>query len=165
MESLIGFLDSLTVWHWWTLAVVLLVLELLTGTTYLLWPTVAAALVGLGAASTLPFPWEWQLSTFAFVTIVLTLAGDRFVAKRWLKSESPQLNERAAQLTGERVVAVGEFVAGRGRVRLGDSVWAAALTADADVSRGSVLVIEGVDGSTLKVRAFPPSDAAGRAPG
>ncbi len=153
MESLIAFLDSLTVWHWWTLAVVLLVLELLTGTTYLLWPTVAAGLVGLAAASPLPFGWEQQLATFAAVTIVLTLAGDRFVAKRWLKTERPELNERAAQLTGEKVVALADFVAGQGRVKLGDSVWAAVLTADAEVAKGAVLEIVGLDGSTLKVRA------------
>src|SRR5262245_51554549 len=112
MDALIGFLDGLTVWHWWGLSVVLLALELLTGTTYLLWPMAAAAVVGLLAATPLPFEWQQQLPAFALLTTVLTAFGDRFVARFRTASESPRLNERAAQLVGQKVVALGDFVAG-----------------------------------------------------
>ncbi len=155
MEPLIAFAQGLTVWHWLGLAAVLLVLELLTGTTYLLWPTVAAALVGL-TVGLLPVPWQAQLAVFAIVTAVLTLFGDKLVAKRWrrLVSDKPHLNERAAQLTGQRVTAVAAFEAGRGRVRLGDSVWAAVLDAPAEVAEGGQLEVIAVDGATLKVRTL-----------
>lgn len=154
METLITFLQGLTVWHWWGLAGVLLVLELLTGSTYLLWPTAAAAFVGLLALTPLPFGWEMQLLAFAVVTGVLTLLGDKFVAKRRLRSDKPHLNERADQLAGEKVIAADDFVAGRGRVRHGDTVWAAVLTGDAAVAKGAVLEIVGLEGATLKVRTI-----------
>jgi hypothetical protein len=157
MDALIGFLDALTIWHWWGFAAVLLTLELLTGTTYLLWPTAAAALVGLlSGGGPFSLGWEIQLLAFAAVTTVLTLAGDKFVAKRWLRTERPELNERALQLAGERVVATTDFEAGQGRVRLGDSVWAAELAVGGAVSKGAVLEIVGVDGATLRVKALQP---------
>jgi membrane protein implicated in regulation of membrane protease activity len=154
MDALIGFLDSLTIWHWLTLAVVLLVLELLSGTTYLLWPFVAAVIVGLGLASPIHFGWQVQLITFAAITGVLTLAGDKFVAKRWLKSDRPMLNVRAEQLRGEKVIAAAAFVAGAGRVRLADSVWEAEIDGAEAVAEGAVLEVVGLDGTTLKVRAL-----------
>lgn len=161
MESLIELLNGLSLWHWWTLAVALLVLELMTGTTYLLWPTVAAALVGLVAASPIPFGWELQLVLFAVVTAALTLAGDKFVSKRWFFTDKPKLNLRAQQLAGEKVIATSAFVAGEGRVRLGDTVWAAELVADAPVSEGAILEVVGLEGATLQVRALAAAPAAG----
>jgi len=159
MDALIGILGSLTIWHWWALAAALLVLELLTGTTYLLWPSAAAATVGLGLASPLHFDWRIQILAFAVLTTVLALAGDKFVAKRWLRSDRPELNERAAQLAGEKVIAVADFVAGEGRVRLGDSVWAAELADEGEAEKGAVLEVVGLDGATLQVRAVGPATA------
>jgi membrane protein implicated in regulation of membrane protease activity len=156
MEPLIAFLDGLTFWHWWGLAGVLLVLELLTGTTYLLWPVVAAALVGVIDLTPWRPSWQIQIAVFAVLTAVLTLFGDKLVTKRWrrLVSDKPHLNERAAQLRGQRVTAVAPFAAGHGRVRLGDTVWAAVLEAPADVDEGASLEIVAVDGATLKVRTL-----------
>jgi membrane protein implicated in regulation of membrane protease activity len=154
MDTLIGFLEGLTIWHWWGLAAGLLTLELLTGTTYILWPTAAAALVGLlSGGGPLSLGWEVQLVAFAAVTTVLTLAGDKFVAKRWLNTERPKLNERALQLAGEKVIALADFEAGQGRVKLGDTVWAAVLAEQTAASKGAVLEIVGVDGATLRVKA------------
>jgi membrane protein implicated in regulation of membrane protease activity len=155
MESLTAFFDGLAVWHWLALAGVVLVLELLTGTTYLLWPTVAAAVVGI-AAWLLPIPWQAQIAAFAILTAVLVLFGDKLVAKRWRKlvSDKPHLNERAAQLRGQRVTAVAAFVAGHGRVRVGDTVWAAVLDDHGEAAEGAQLEVISVDGATLKVRAI-----------
>jgi membrane protein implicated in regulation of membrane protease activity len=157
MDTLIGFLETLTIWHWWGLAAVLLVFELLTGTTYLLWPTAAASLVGLLAAVAPPFGWEAQLVTFAVVTAGLTWVGDRYFPKIHVRSDRPTLNERAEQLAGQKVIATVDFVAGRGRVRLGDSVWGAVLTgeasaAQASVASGAVLEVVGLEGATLRVK-------------
>jgi membrane protein implicated in regulation of membrane protease activity len=153
MDALIGFLETLTIWHWWGLAGVILVIELLTGTTYLLWPTVAGALVGLLAAIVPAFGWQAQLVTFAVVTVGLTWAAERyFPTLKLQRSDKPMLNERAAQLAGQKVVATVGFVAGRGQVKLGDSVWAAMLLGDATVAEGAVLEVVSLDGATLHVK-------------
>lgn len=151
MDALIAFLESLTIWHWWGLAGVLLVLELMTGTTYLLWPTAAA--LAAGAISVFPFGWQTEIIVFTAMTGFLTWQGDRYFPKLRQRTENPLLNERAEQLAGEKVVATVDFVAGRGRVKLGDSVWAAVLTGDGVVAKGAVLEIVSLDGATLRVRA------------
>ncbi len=152
MDALIGFVTELQPWHWWSLAGVLLVLELLTGTTYLLWPAVASGLVGLAVFSPLPMPWEAQLLIFAVATAVLTLFGDKIMRARRLFTDKPHLNERVQQLIGEHVVAVADFSAGRGRVKLGDTEWAAKLDSPAIVAAGAVLVVTGMEGVTLTVK-------------
>lgn len=151
MDALNQFLafNELTIWHWWTLAIVLLGLEIATGTTYLLWPAAAAAVVGLIAG---PTGWELQLFVFAALTTVLTLAGDRFVRKRWMTSDKPTLNQINDQLVGQRVVAADAFSAGLGRVRVGDTVWRARLEGDDAIEAGAVLEVTGLDGVTLSVR-------------
>ncbi|MGD2132979.1 MAG: NfeD family protein [Maricaulaceae bacterium] len=154
MESLITFLDGLTIWHWWILAAVLLVCELLTGTTYLLWPTASAFVVGLIAATLSPFAgWEVQLIAFAALTTITTLAGDKFVSKRWFATDKPMLNERSEQVAGEKVIATAAFVAGEGRVRFGDSVWSAEMVDGGDAAEGAILEVVRIEGATLMVRA------------
>src|SRR5262249_36984567 len=150
MESLTALLDGLSPWCWWLVVVVLLLIETFTNTTYLLWPAAAAAMVAL-FASVLPLGWETQLASFAALTVVLTILGDRFIARRWLKGQHSHetLKQRGAQLAGQKVVATTEFVAGRGRVKVGDSVWLATLAGDASVAQGEVVEVVGYDGATL----------------
>jgi membrane protein implicated in regulation of membrane protease activity len=153
MEALTTLLDGLSLWCWWLLVVILLLIETFTNTTYLLWPAAAAAMVAL-FTSILSWGWEMQLASFAVLTVVLTVLGDRFVARRWLKGQHAHetLNQRAAQLAGQKVVATTEFVAGRGRVKVGDSVWLATLAGDVPVAQGEVVEVVGYDGATLRVR-------------
>jgi len=141
---------EITIWHWWTLAAVLLVLELATGTTYLLWPAASASVVGLLVAAPVPFGWELQLFTFAVITTALTMIGAKFVRQRWMASDKPNLNRRADQLLGQKVVAASAFVAGIGTVKVGDTVWRAQIADGA--AAGDVLEVTGMDGVTLAVR-------------
>ncbi len=38
MDILFSVFDRMNMWAWWAIAGVILIAELLTGTTYLLWP-------------------------------------------------------------------------------------------------------------------------------
>ena len=108
--------------HWFALGFALLVAEIVTGTTYLLWPAAAAALTGLIAQFT-PADLAGQWATFAVLAIALTLTGHFYVRGRWLKREQGGLlNERAHTLVGQNGLADGAFVAGVGRVKLHDTV-------------------------------------------
>ena len=160
MVAVIEFLSSLSIWHWWILAAVLLILELATGTTYLLWPAAAAAAVGLLVGLPIPFGWELQLLSFAVLTTALTMSCGRFVRERWMRSDKPTLNQRGDQLIGQRVVVASDFAAGVGRVRVGDSIWRARLDDGDSASEGDVVEITGLDGVTLSVRALPAAASA-----
>ena len=59
MIEYIEFLQTMPFWYWWVLAVALLIIELITGSTYFLWPAIAAALVGF--FDIWPLDGEWQI--------------------------------------------------------------------------------------------------------
>jgi membrane protein implicated in regulation of membrane protease activity len=137
--------------HWFALGLALLVAEIVTGTTYLLWPAAAAAVTGaLGLFAPGDVAGQWAV--FAILTIVLTLTGHFYVRGRWLKrnASAPPLNERARDLIGQQALADDTFVAGLGRVRLNDTVWRAA-SAEA-IGPGEKVEVVAVDGATLQVK-------------
>jgi inner membrane protein len=162
MSELFAFLGSLGPFHWLGLGLALLVAELLTGTTYILWPALAAMVTGMFLFF-LPIAWPVQLLVFAGAALGLTAAGHRFARHYFFrKSEMPALNDRAAQLVGQTAIAAEAFVAGQGRVRLGDSEWAAMLAPDPEpgpgdmgVNAGQAVMISGLDGPRLIVRPLP----------
>lgn len=150
MEALTELLAQPAAPHWFVLGLVLLVAELSTGTTYLLWPAVAAWLVGL-VLLFVPLALPAQLAIFAGATLATTLTGRTYVKGRLLGAGGdPAMNDRAKQLVGARAVASGAFENGVGRVRLGDSEWRGA-SAEA-IGAGDPLVVTAVEGATLHVR-------------
>lgn len=156
------FVDLSAHWIWLIAGGVLILLELLTGTTFLLWPGVAAILfAGVVAVASSLSP-AFQLVLYAALSLLLTVVGRNYLGVRpgrWT-SDRPHLNDRSAQLIGRRVIAAEDFVAGAGAVTVGDTRWNARLdeAQEAAVAAGAALVIKGVDGVQLLVA--PAADAS-----
>ena len=149
METLITFLTSLGPQHWLVFGLILLIAEMASGTTYLLWPAVAAfltALISLAGMSN----WVTDVAIFAVLVIVLTFFG-RPIVQRWREENNAEgLNERSKTLVGTRGV-ITVFANGGGSVKIADTVWRA--VSDETLTPGQTVVIDSVDGATLKVRA------------
>lgn len=152
MDSVIAFFAETTPWHWFGLGLVLLIAELSTGTTYLLWPAVAAWLTAI-LLLIFPLPLPFQLLAFGAITIGLTLSGRRYLKGKWLKGGDKELNDRGRMLVGASGIAAGNFENGVGRVKLGDSEWRAE-SADA-IGAGDAVSILSVEGATLMVARKP----------
>lgn len=152
---MIDFLASMPFWYWWVLAAALLMIEIATGTTYFLWPAAAAGVTGLADLWPLDGHWRAQLVLFAVVTVVLTVFATPRVRPFLQKGQQDHLtlNERGAQKIGRRVVVEETFVSGAGRVRLGDTVWAAESDSAAAFAKGAEVEIVRVDGAKLIVKA------------
>lgn len=114
-------------WNWMILGTVLLALEILTPGVYLLWLGIAAILTGL-----LSFMlwetglWGWQVQIIAFLvlSIVSVLIGRRvFPTTGTADTDQPLLNQRELQLVGRTATLEEPIVEGRGRIRLGDTLW------------------------------------------
>ena len=150
MQPIIDYLWSLGVWYWFLLAVVLFVLEMMLPGVSLLWFGLAAVLVGFLALST-DLAWQWQVIAFAIISMMTVFWVRRYSRSDVAASDQPDLNERGQQYIG-RVVMVAEPIEnGRGRVRVGDTVWAAegpdlpkGAHAKVMSTRGTVLVVEPV---------------------
>lgn len=146
MDSVFAFLMALEPQHWFVLGLVLLIAELASGTTYLLWPATAAFIVGL-VTMTGATTWALDVGLFAALVIVLTLVGRPAVQR--LRAEGAPLNERGAQMVGARGV-VTAFANGAGSVKIGDTIWRA--VSEEALAPGENVEIASVDGVTLTVR-------------
>jgi len=155
MDALIGFLEGLTVWHWVGLGIVLISLEVMIGTFDLLWVSAGAFLTALFALI-MPAPvngWEGQLSFFGIAAIGFVASGRTlFKGLRNRNTSHPNLNDRLATMAGERGEAATNFDQGRGKVKVGDTVWLARQADDTVIAEGDRIVVTGSEKGELLVR-------------
>ena len=110
-------------WHWWILAVALIIVEILLPSFFALWLAIAAALTGL---LLLIFPglgWEWQLLLFAIFSVISIIAWRRYYQKHPIKTDEPLLNRRGEGYLGRELTLSQPIVDGIGKIRLDDSTW------------------------------------------
>ena len=137
-------------WVWLTLGLVLLAVEALTSTEWLLWPAVSAGVVALITALFRDLGLPLEAGLFAALTVVLTLIS-RTLVKRANPSEAPDINDQSLRLIGKEGQVVEAFINGRGRVFVSGSEW----PADGplmEILAGQTVVVEAVDGPRLRVR-------------
>lgn len=148
MDTLIAYLTNMGPMHWLVLGLLLLIVEMASGTTYLLWPAVAAFITALVALTGMT-NWVADVAIFAVLVIVLTAFG-RPLVQRW-RSEggASGLNERSATLIGTRGV-ITVFANGSGSVKIGDTVWR--VISDDALAAGEPVEVASVDGATLRVK-------------
>ena len=139
-------------WSWMILAAVLLALEMLAPGIFLMWFGMAAAVTGL-ITFRYDVAWQWQLIWFCALSLTTVLLVNRYLRKYPLESDSPLLNQRAAQLIGRSFVLVDPIVNGRGSVHAGDTIWR---VKGPELPAGTRVKVVGADGSVLKVE---PEDA------
>jgi membrane protein implicated in regulation of membrane protease activity len=148
MDTLIAFFAGLGPQHWLILGLVLLIAEMASGTTYLLWPAVAAFLTALVSLTGVT-GWIVDIAIFAVLVIALTYFG-RPIVQRWREEGAASgLNERSLTLIGTRG-EITVFANGAGSVKVNDTIWRA--VSDEPLTPGEAVVIDGVDGATLKVK-------------
>ncbi len=148
-NAFLQLLEGMNGTKWLIFGVLLLTLEVITGTTYILWPAVAALIVGV-LVFVLPLAWEMQFLLFFLISAGLLFAGHKYFQPMMKGGEPSDLNDRARSMVGRRVKAVTTFETGRGRVQVGDTQWQAMMdTGNALI--GDELRIISVEGTVLKV--------------
>ena len=146
---IVSLLEGMNATRWGLLGLTLVGLELITGTTYILWPA-AAALILAVLVFFLPLAWEVQFVLFFILSIVLLVAGHRYLRPMMKSGEPSDVNDPGQAMLGRRVTAFTDFENGHGRVTLGDTQWSASTDAD-NPKTGDALVITSVAGTTLIV--------------
>jgi membrane protein implicated in regulation of membrane protease activity len=146
---MIEFLASMTEWHWLILGIVLVVAEIAAPGTFLLWPGLAAIIVGLLNAIIPSLPWTYSIVIWAILS-VLTIVGFLFYRKKNPSNIiSNTLNQRGSQYIGERYTLDKPIINGKGDMRVGDSVWKVVCTQD--LPAGSVVIVTALEGTSLRV--------------
>jgi membrane protein implicated in regulation of membrane protease activity len=151
VNIIMQFLADMNGTRWLFIFFGLLILEVLTGTTYILWPAAAALIVAL-CAFILPIGWSMQFLLFFILSAVFLYLGHTHLKPRMKGGEPSDLNDRARSMQGMRVKAIADFDTGRGRVHVGDTQWRASME-DGDAKAGQELRVLSVKGTTLVVEA------------
>ena len=146
---IVSLLEGMNATRWGLLGLGLVGLELITGTTYILWPA-AAALILAVVVFFLPLSWEMQFILFFILSIILLVAGHRYLRPMMKSGEPSEVNDPGQAMLGRRVVAFSDFESGHGRVTVGDTQWSASTDGE-DPKTGDALVITSVAGTTLIV--------------
>jgi hypothetical protein len=147
METVSVLIEQFGPWLWFALAVMLFVLESIVPGVHFVWFGLSALVVGvIGLATSLA--WEWQLIAFALIAMATVFWVRHTSRVESAKPDVPDLNVRGAQYIGRVLTIEDPIVNGRGKVRVGDTVWVAE---GEDGPRGASVRVTGTDGTVLVV--------------
>ena len=135
-------------WHWWILALGLIILETVVPGTYFLWMGISAIVLGLLAYLIPSVSWETQLMLFAILSLVSIVGWRVWQSGHPDESDQPTLNRRGEQYIGRVFTLVTPIENGFGKVKVGDSLWR---VKGADATAGMRVKVTAVDGVVLVV--------------
>ena len=139
-------------WHWWALAAVLLVCEMLLPGVVFLFLAIGAAASGLLLLIVADLSLEMQLVVFAVVAVASAVSLRPMLRGLQQRSAQPNLNARGESLVGKTIVLDQPILAGRGRVKLGDGSWS---VTGPDMVAGTKVRVAAVNGTELTVEPAP----------
>ena len=140
--------NSLTYWHWWILAVALIVLEVFAPGAVFIWMGVAAAVVGVILLIAPDMGWEYQFMVFSILSVVSIASWKVYQRKHPTETDRPTLNRRGEQYVGRIFTLDEPIVNGLGKIRVDDSTWK---IEGADCAVGTQVKVTGVEGTILIV--------------
>jgi membrane protein implicated in regulation of membrane protease activity len=141
-------------WAWWIFGAILLAAEILVPGNFLVWIGLAALTTGILSNflwSADWWSWEVQWLVFAGLAVVSVLIGRRWLLRHGNANEEPTLNRRTESLIGRTADLYEPIVNGRGRIRIGDTMW---MVEGADAPAGTRVKVVGSSGSDLRVEAI-----------
>ena len=139
-------------WHWWILALALIIAETLLPGTFFLWMGISALVLGLVAWLIPTLGWETQLMLFAILSLVSIVAWRIWQRRHPDVSDQPNLNRRGEQYIGRVFTLETAIENGFGKVRVGDTLWRvqgveapAGSKVKVTSANGVILVVDPVD--------------------
>ncbi len=144
-------MEHIAFWYWWILAGILLALELLSMTFYLLWIAIGAATTGIMKWLAPGISGEWQLVIFAVWSVLSAYLWYRYNKNRPLSKTQQTLNRRGQQYIGQMFTLETAIINGQGKARVGDSPWL--VLCNENLSAGQKVKVVGEEGTALRVEA------------
>jgi membrane protein implicated in regulation of membrane protease activity len=143
-----GWLDDIVFWHWWIIAGLLLILELILPSFFFLWLGIAAAATGFVLLVLPSMPMEMQLVIFSVASVIAVLAWRKYRETRPVESDQPNLNRRGQQYVGRVFTLDRPIENGVGKVEVDDSTWR---VKGPNLPAGTHVKVTGVDGVVFVV--------------
>ena len=149
MENLGALLLDVGPYHWLALAAILIGIEMVMPTQYLIWPGIAAAVTGL-LSFLIAMDWTAQLAIFAVLSVILVVASHYLPAPTL--GPISALNQRTDQLVGRTATVAEDFRNGQGAVTVDDTRWSAQTVDGSDPAAGTKVEIVAAESTLLKVK-------------
>ncbi|TNE42780.1 MAG: NfeD family protein [Alphaproteobacteria bacterium] len=152
---MIEFVLNLTTVQWFILAIALIGVEVLAPSSYFLWPGVSAFVVGFLSWLFPGLSATWEIGIFVTLAVATSVVWQVWFKSSMETTDAPQLNRRASQYVGRKIVLREDFVDGAGYVSIDDSRWRAESETGANLPTGTRVEVIAVDGVTLRVKEAP----------
>jgi membrane protein implicated in regulation of membrane protease activity len=110
-------------WHWWILALALIIAETVLPGTFFLWMGVSAVVMGVLAWLIPAMGWETQVMLFAVLSLVSIVGWRMYQRRHPDETDQPTLNRRGEQYVDRVFTLETAIENGYGKVRVGDSLW------------------------------------------
>lgn len=144
------WLTEISAWHWASLGIILLIMEILGTAGFLIGSAIAAFLMAAVISIAPDLNWKWQLAIFSSTAITFSIIYLKRFANFNEDSDQPNLNNRAAQHIGKRYTLNEAIVNGHGRIQVGDTFWK--VSCDEELQSSTSIEVTGIDGMTLIVK-------------
>ncbi|MES9856571.1 MAG: NfeD family protein [Sedimenticola sp.] len=143
-----SWFEGLTYWHWWVLAVALVILEVFSPAAFFLWMGVSASVVGLILLLLPELEWEYQVLAFSLLSVFSVVAWRLILKRNPTVTDQPTLNRRGEQYQDRMFTLEEPMINGQGKIRVDDTTWK---IHGPDCPVGSQVRVVGVDGVVLRV--------------
>lgn len=140
-------------WAWMIGGLVLAGLEIVAPGAFLLWIGLGAIATGLLLFAMPDLSLQWQLMVFAGAMLASVGLGAAIQLRGRGSDAAAGINVREKALLGRTFMAVQDFEAGQGRIRVGDGTWIA--TASAPIRAGQTVRVMAVEKGVAQVEPMP----------
>jgi membrane protein implicated in regulation of membrane protease activity len=147
---------DITYWHWIGLAITALIIEVITGTGFLLWIGSSAAIVALLVFLFHTMPLGLQFILFSVLAILSALAWKYYLHRHAFVRNQSTLNRRAEQYIGRTFTLNTPIVNGLGTIHVDDSMWR--IHCAEDLAPGEKVRVTQADGVFLVVEKEAPKN-------
>ncbi len=148
MQNVADLVNRLGPWLWFVLAVLMFLLESIIPGIHFMWFGVAAIAV-FGLALALPdVSWAWQVIAFAALSVASLYWVRHYMQPGSEASDQPNLNVKGSEYVGRIFVVEDAISGGRGKLRVGDTLWSAE---GPTLAKGAQARVTGINGTVLIV--------------
>lgn len=144
-------LETLVYWHWWILAVGLIILEVFAPGAIFMWMGIAAGIVGFILMLFPDISWQVQFIIFSVLSIASIVVWHYYLKKNPTKTDQPTLNKRGHQYVGRTFTLDEAIVNNIGKIKVDDSTWK---VEGENCDSGTQIKVVDVDGVVLKVESI-----------
>lgn len=143
---------SFEFWHWWALALLFAVLEMLLPGIFFLWLAISGGMLGFILLGFPALTWETQLILFSVGAVSAFVLSRLYLRRNPTPTSNPTLNRRGEQYLGRVFTLEHPILNNYGHIRVDDSTWK---IHGADLAAGAKIKIIAITGTIFEVEAAP----------